>query len=115
MKYFLNEDERKKTNSTCYHEFVKGEWDEDACVFWKNDSLNIHDDLLISLKLDALLTSMIDDYDPGGVTKISKEQWEKIYAKAEEIGGDLFEAVNEITPWLEENFRENEVFTILGL
>lgn len=115
MKYFLNEDERKESNSTCYHEFVKGEWDEDACVFWQNDSLNIHDDLLISLRLDTLFSSIVDNYDPVGETKINKEQWEKIYVKAEEIGGDLLEAIHEIAPWVEANFRQYEVFTILGV
>lgn len=115
MKYFLNEDERKKSDSTCYHEFAKGEWDEVACVFWKNDSLNIHDDLLISLKLDTLLASIVEDYDPVGETKINKEQWRKIYIKAKEIGGDLFEAILEVAPWVEANFRQYEVFTILGV
>ena len=42
MKYFLNEDERKASNSTCYHEFAQGEWDENISMFWNNDSLNIH-------------------------------------------------------------------------
>ena len=115
MKYFLNEVERKASNSTCYHEFVKGEWDENACVFWNNDSLNIHDDLLTSLGLDALILSIVDDYDPVGETKISKEQWRKIYAKAEKIGGNLLEAIHEVVPWAEANFRQHEVFTILGV
>lgn len=115
MKYFLNEVERKASNSTCYHEFFKGEWDENACVFWSDDSLNIHDDFMISLGLDSLIHSIVDDYDPFGETKISKEQWEKIYARAEEIGGNLFEAICEVTPWAEANFGQYEVFTILGI
>lgn len=115
MKYFLNEDERKASNSTCYHEFAKGEWDENACVFWHNDSLNIHDDLLITIGLDKLILSMVDDYNPVGETKVSKEQWENICAKAEEIGGDLLEAIYEVTPWAEANFRQYEVFTIIGV
>lgn len=41
MKYFLNEVQRKASNSTCYHEFFRGKWDKDACVHWNNDSLNI--------------------------------------------------------------------------
>ena len=41
MKYFVMLDECK---NTCYHEFYKGEWDEET--FWKNDSLYLHDDFL---------------------------------------------------------------------
>lgn len=115
MKYFLNEVEREASNSTCYHEFAKGKWDENACVFWHKDSLNIPDDLLISLGIDTLLFSLVDDYNPVGETKISKEQWGKIYAKAEECGGDLLEAIHEVAPWVEANFRQHEVFTILGV
>lgn len=115
MKYFLNEDERKESNSTCYHEFAKGEWNEEACVFWQKDSMNIHDDLLISLKLDTLFSSIVEDYSPTGETKINKKQWRKIYVKAEEICGYLLDAILEVTPWVEANFRQYEVFTILGV
>ena len=114
-KYFLNEVERKASNSTCYHEFFKGEWDENACEFWNETSINIHDDLMSSLGLDTLLLSIADNYDPLGVTKINREQWEKIYARAEEIGGSLFEAICEAASWAEENFRQHKVFTILGM
>lgn len=115
MKYFLNEDERKASNSTCYHEFAKGEWDENISMFWNNDSLNIHDDLLTEIGLDKLILSIVDDYDPLGQTIIDKEQWESICAKAEEIGGALLDAIYEVTPWAEANFQQYEVFTILGL
>lgn len=89
MKLFLNEIERKASNSTCYHEFVKGEWDENTHVFWGDDSLNIHDDLMFSLGLDLLIVSVIPGYDPYGETIIRKKQWDEISAKAEQIGGDL--------------------------
>ena len=39
MKYFVKNSERE---STCYHEFYKGKWDEKT--FWKEDSLLLHDD-----------------------------------------------------------------------
>lgn len=30
-------------------------------------------------------------------------------------GGDLLEAIHEIIPWVESNFRQHKVFTILGI
>ncbi len=115
MKYFLNEAEREASGSTCYHEFFKGRWDDSAPIFWSNDSLNIHDDFMFSLGLERLLLSVVDEYDPFGVTEISEEQWKEIYVKAKQIGGSLFEAILEAVPWAEDNFRQHKVFTILGL
>ncbi len=115
MKYFLNETERRASNSTCYHEFSKGKWDEKKMVFWDSESLNIHDDLMVALGLDRLILGVVETYDPYGETEIHACQWEQICAEAERTGGSLLEAVRELSPWAEENFRQNSVFTILGI
>lgn len=115
MKYFMNEAERRASESTCYHEFYKGKWDKDAMVFWSEDSLNIHEDLMAASGLDKLILSIVEDYDPYGETEIDFNQWKKICIKAEEIGGSLLEAIKEVEPWAEDNFSQNEVFTILGI
>lgn len=115
MKYFLNEKERQASNSTCYHEFVKGRWDDNAMVFWNSESLNIHDDLMIALGLDRLIQGIVEGYDPYGETAVNAIQWKQICAEAEKIGGSLLEVVSELSPWAEENFRQNSVFTILGI
>ncbi len=115
MKYFLSEKERKASHSTCYHEFFKGRWDENAMVYWDSESLNIHDDLMIALGLDRLIQGIVEEYNPYGETEINACQWKRICAEAEKLGGSLFEAVSELSPWAEENFRQNSVFTILGI
>lgn len=115
MKYFIEEAERKASHSTCYHEFFKGEWDENTDAHWNWDSMNIDDDLLNSVGLGSLIADIVKNYDPFGITKVHKKQWEKIDAKAEEIGGDLLQAVQEIKPWVEDTFRRYEAFTILGI
>ena len=115
MKYFLNEVQRKASNSTCYHEFFRGKWDKDACVHWNNDSLNTDDDMMTFLELDLLISSVVSDYSYYGVTEINKKQWKEIRQRAEKKGGNLFEAINEVTRWVEENFTQNKVFTILGI
>ncbi len=115
MKYFLTEDERKLTNSTCYHEFFRGKWNDKTCKFWNQDSINIHDDVMYNLKFDTLIMRVIKDYDPFGETIITQEQWTMMCEKAETIGGELVEAILEITPWIEETFNKHRVFTILGI
>lgn len=115
MKFFLTEAERKRTNSTCYHEFARGKWDESSRVFWREDSLNLHDDLMISLGLDALIAGAAPEYDPFGPAEISAEQWRRICAEAKKAGGELWQAVQELIPWAEDNFAQYPVFTIVGV
>lgn len=115
MKYFLSETERKASKSTCYHEFFKGKWDENTVLFWSKDSVNLHDDLMIALGLDQLILSIVESYNPFGATEINAKQWESIYTEAEKVGGSLFEAIREIAWWVEDNFTQNSVFTILGI
>lgn len=84
-------------------------------VFWKDDSLYISDDMAYELELDALISSVVSDFDPFGKTEINKEQWNMISVKAKESGGELLEAIREVTLWAEENYRRHKAFTILGL
>lgn len=115
MKYFLTESERKERGGTCYHEFYKGEWDADNMVFWSSDSMNIHDDMMYNLGLDEFFEKVLGNYNISGENAINKIQWDRIYNLAEVKGGALFDAIKEINPWVEDNFRTNEVFTILGI
>lgn len=67
------------------------------------------------IELDRLILGVVETYDPYGETEIHACQWEQICAEAERTGGSLLEAVRELSPWAEENFRQNSVFTILGI
>lgn len=115
MRFFLTEAERKRTHSTCYHEFARGKWDEAAAAYWREDSLNIHDDYMVSLGLDELLAGVLPGYNPFGPTEVSAAQWEKLCANAEATGGELWQAVGELIPWAAENFARYPAFTILGV
>jgi hypothetical protein len=115
MKYFLTEHEREQTGSTCYHEFYKGKWDEETMLFWSEDSLYIHDNQMFDLKLDELICSIVNTYDPFGETEIDKTQWNAIKSKAEMIGDNLLDAINELTPWVEDTYVTHNIFTILGI
>lgn len=110
MKYFCNEKERI---GTCYHEFQKGNFEKIEC--WKEDSLLIHDDIHYKIDLGGLIKSVIETYDPFGVVKVSRDEWEMIYENAQKQGGELKEAVLEANPWVERTFEEYEVFTMIGM
>lgn len=110
MKYFCKVSEKK---GTCYHEWQKGKWDEKT--FWKEDSLLIHDDVLVSLKMSELLAEIIPGYSPYGYCEMNIFQWKQLFDKAASAGGQLKEAIDEASAWAAENFAENEVFTILGI
>ena len=114
-RYFVDESERRKTGSTCYHEFYRGKWDEAEMSFWSMDSLYIHDDDLDALKLGEVLCSVADAYDPYGVTEIDRIQWQSIRDEAEKIGGELLAAIQEASPWADSVFQDHDVFTILGI
>ncbi len=110
-KYFCTEAERQ---GTCYHEFQKGKWDEHT-TFWKEDSLLLHDDVHLELKLYGLFKQVLPKYDAYGDVEVSKAQWQEIYTMAEEIGGEVFEAIKEADVWVQECFETEDVFYMLGI
>ncbi len=116
MQYFLTYTEIKQLgNTSCYHEFYRGEWDFETCKFLNQGSLYINDDVVYNLEFDLLIMTVTKDYAPFGETMINQEQWNNMCVKAKKIGGKLFEAIQEITPWMQETFAEHKSFTILGI
>lgn len=110
MNYFIKETERK---GTCYHEFQRGKWD--GKTFWHQDSLLMHDDILIGLQLEDLFAETVSGYHSYGETEISREQWKAVCNQADAMGGEMKAAIEELKPWAEKNFRTEQVFTILGI
>lgn len=109
MKYCCTESKRI---GTCYHEFQRGKFDGS---FWHKDSLLLSDDNLYNLNLAAIFKSVIDSYDECGETEITQKQWDKIYIKASEMGGEIKIVIDEINCWAENVFHDEKVFTILGI
>lgn len=111
MTYFLNEDQRKATKSTCYFEFQKGKFDNG---FWLKDSLYLHADKFDSLMLFALFSNTIEDYSCYAPTEVNKEQWEILVAESKE-NEQWKDVVEELGQWVDECFIENKCFTICGI
>ncbi len=112
MTYFISEKQRKESGSTCFFEFQKGEY-EDEC--WKEDSLSISDEEFDRLKLGKLITEINADFDYYGNTEISYEQWELLKNRLIEKNGEYKKLLSKLQPWAEENFKQNKIFTIIGL
>ena len=112
-RYFVSlEAQREAQRCSTYYEWYKGKWNGD---YYREDSIYIDDDDVYRLELDGLLVSVVPEYDPFGETPVTKVQWDALVSKANQKGGELLEAVMETDVWARENYRDNEVFTIIGL
>ena len=113
-KYLTTEQERKQEQrGTLYHEFYKGKWDKKT--FWKEDSLLLCDDILHRTGLVKILEELVCNYNYYGETEIDQVQWETILKRASAAGGELEQVVLELEPWVNCNYEEHTVFTILGI
>ena len=111
MKYFVTETERKKSKSTCYFEFQKGKY---KGKHWLEDSICIHDDLLND-EIYQVFVAAISQFNPFGITEVTKEQWQQVKSNAETVGGEVLIAVMELDAWVENCFEKEEIFTICGI
>ena len=112
MDYFINDEERAASGSTCYFEFQKGKHKN---KFWLKDSIYIHAALFDKLLLFHLFADSHGNFDYYGPKNIvDKEQWHKIIEKSKD--NEYWQlAVDELTPWVEECFENHKYFTILGI
>lgn len=111
MKYFVTEIERKASKSTCYFEFQKGSHEG---KHWLEDSICIHDDLLKD-EIYQVFVAAIPQFDPFGITEVTKEHWQQVKSNAEAVGGEVLVAVMELDEWVVNCFEQEEMFTICGI
>ncbi len=112
MKFFVNEEKRKASHSTCYFEFQKGYY-HDKC--WLPDSISISDTLWDEYHLSDLISRVIKKFDYYGTTIVKKDQWAEIVKFSQESGAIWGEVIAEATPWVNECFKKYDVFTIIGI
>ena len=112
MKYFITEAERKKIGGSGYFEFQKGD-EADKC--WKDDSLLLNMDIFDDLKIPDYIKDAVPEFDYYGITYVEREQWQHIFNRTYETGGQVKELFAELKPWVEECFEEHERFVIWGI
>ncbi len=110
MKYFITEQERKKIHSTCLFEFQEGQKNKEyKFVCWKDNSMLLHADLFD----ESRLYKIIPDFKYYGDTIINKENWNII--KNAEKSQLAQEIIDEVSDWVEENFKKYDYFVIVGI
>lgn len=110
MKYLITEQERKNIHSTCFFEFQEGQNNKKyKYVFWKENSLLLHDDLFNKSELYKI----IPDLKYYAETIVNKENWNIIKnAEKSQLAQDI---IDELSGWVEENFKKFDYFVILGI
>ena len=112
MNYFCTERERKRSHSTCYLEFQKGEY---KGTHWLEDSISLHDDIFHELHLYRLFIKAIPDFDHYGITQVNEKEWEKLKELAFAQGNEVQNLIEELSVWISECFASEKIFTICGI
>ncbi len=117
MRFFITEDERKKSGSTAFVEFQKGGYDG-TC--WHIDSVCMDEDLFSDLHLRRFFSAVLPQYDYYGITQVSVSSFEQLKTAAINFSSDVCECLNELESWIKERSEETEadsdiLFTICGM
>lgn len=112
MKYFIGEEERQNSGSTCFIEFQKGNYENEV---WHIDSLCMDEELFYDLKLRKLFSSVLPQFDYFGITQVSSEQFSKVKDAAVNFSPETRECISELSEWLENSKNEGVLFTIVGM
>lgn len=108
LKYFVDNNDRTGSN---YFEFQKG--DKNSC--WHEDSLLLHESIMNKYEIFPLFKAIIPKADYYGKTKVYRSQWEQVYTLINDDKADLRELFEELKIWVDECFKENDYFSIIGM
>lgn len=111
MKYFC---ENNKRRGSCYLEYQKGHW---GGKHWLDNSIFMDDDVAVEIGIYDVFFETIKKFDPYSACPyiIDHDIWKDIVEKATSRGGAIKQAVFELSPWVEDNFKTQSVFTIITI
>ena len=109
MKYFITERER---DGTWYHEWFKGKHNGE--VYWANDSILLAVQIMRDIGVYSFFYDVIPNYDAYENAVIDKDLWEHIKERSKEYSTEVQECIAEAEDWVQDTFKEYEVFTIIG-
>ena len=112
MRFFINANQRKTINSTCYLEVQEGQY-HDKC--WLDSSIYISIELWEKFHISNLIREVVPEFDFYGIAVITKEYWINIVKKSQIEECFCKEIIAEVVPWATKFFKTNDVFTILGM
>lgn len=108
LKYFVDNNDRTGSN---YFEFQKG--DKNSC--WHEDSLLLHESIMNKYEIFPFFKAIIPKADYYGKTRVYRFQWEQVYTLINDDKADLRELFEELKIWVDECFKENDYFSIIGM
>lgn len=108
LKYFVENNDRTGSN---YFEFQKG--DKNSC--WHEDSLLLHESIMNKFEIFPFFKAVIPKADYYGKTKVYRSQWKQVYTLINDDKADLRELFEELKIWVDECFKENDYFSIIGM
>ena len=111
MKYFVDEQTRAASHSSCYFEFQRGRY---AGAHWKSDSICLNGDLWNELRLSELFAAAIPGFAYCGVTRVTPRDWARLEALSQSHPA-WRKVVEEARPWVERCFAAEGEFSLLGM
>ena len=112
MRFFVTEEERKRSGSTAFIEFQKGAGDGEC---WRIDSICMDDELFSELHLRRFFTMILPQFDYYGITQVSKSEFERLCENAAGFSSDVDACMKELEEWIGEGSDEDILFTICGM
>lgn len=106
-------EDNKENNSTNYLEFTKEPFD--VLKAWKEDSLYIYGGLFDELGFNKLFRSVVSNFDFYDNTKVTKDDWDKLYEKSRSMDSKVIAAFDELKIWVDRCFEKCDSFMILGV
>lgn len=109
MKYFITDKER---DGTWYHEWAKGRHNGEN--FWNDDSILLSVETMRDIGVYKFFYDVIPHYDKYESAVIDKDLWEHIKERSKEYSTQIQECIAEAESWVQETFKQYDVFTIIG-
>ena len=112
MRFFISEDERKRSGSTAFVEFQKGA-DDGKC--WHIDSISMDEELFSELHLRRFFSKILPEFDYYGITQVTSDDFSRLKENAADFSLDADACMKELDEWVGENRDSEILFTIYGI
>ena len=112
MRFFITEEDRKRSGSSEYIEFQKGRYDGEC---WHIDSISMAEQTFYDMKLRRFFSSVLPQFDYYGLTQVTSSEFEKLKNEAPLFSNEAAECMNELSAWIGDSKEDDVVLTICGM
>lgn len=111
-KYFIDNQQRQA--KTDYLEFYPGKMKSES-FFWDEKSILINEDVFDGIGMGAFFDKHLKNFDFYGITYVPVKEWNILVGLAKYENKIVQEGMRELAEWVNEAFKENPGFTIVGI